>query len=125
LRKQQSPLYVLEADLNRYGPSKAAIIHFTKQLATAFIPYDIRANVIAPGLYLSEMTQPMYQAQGKTEIHNIEGTFDKGVVPATRTGDEQDMAGVILWLCSRAGAYLNGCVVVTDGGRLGVVPSSY
>jgi NAD(P)-dependent dehydrogenase (short-subunit alcohol dehydrogenase family) len=105
--------------------SKAAVIHMTKQLSTALIPYDIRANVIAPGLYYTEMTDSMYQAQGKVETHNIEGTFPKDQVPATRTGDEQDMAGVILWLCSRAGAYINGCVVVTDGGRIAVQPSSY
>ncbi|EHY52675.1 Short-chain dehydrogenase/reductase PhomF [Exophiala dermatitidis] len=108
-----------------YGPSKAAAIHLTKQLATALVPYDIRANIIAPGLYYSEMTENMYKAQGRAETHNVEGTFTKDIIPATRSGDEQDMAGVILWLCSRAGAYINGCVVVTDGGRLGVVPSSY
>lgn len=108
-----------------YGPSKAGVIHLTKQLATSLTAYDIRANVIAPGLYFSEMTQSMYAAQGKTEIHNIEGAFQREVIPATRSGDEEDMAGVILWLTSRAGAYINGCVVVTDGGRLGVVPASY
>lgn len=101
------------------------MISYTKQLATSLVPYDIRANVIAPGLYLSEMTQGMYAAQGKTETHNIEGTFTKDYIPATRSGDEQDLAGVILWLASRAGAYINGCVVVTDGGRLGVLPNSY
>ncbi|KAJ9501248.1 hypothetical protein H2202_003042 [Exophiala xenobiotica] len=104
---------------------KAGVIHLTKQLSTLLIPYDIRANVIAPGLYFSEMTEGMYKAQGKVETHNVEGTFPKDVIPATRSGDDQDMAGVILWLCSRAGAYINGCTVVTDGGRLGVVPSSY
>ena len=108
-----------------YGPSKAGVIHLTKQLATTLTAYDIRANVLAPGLYFSEMTQGMYAAQGKTEIHNIEGTFKKDFIPATRSGDEEDMAGVILWLASRAGAYINGCVVVTDGGRLGVLPASY
>lgn len=107
------------------GGSKSALVHMTKQLATTLVPYDIRANVIAPGLYFSEMTERMYKAQGKVETHNVEGTFEKDLVPATRTGDEQDMAGVILWLCSRAGAYINGCVVVTDGGRLSVLPSSY
>lgn len=71
------------------------------------------------------MTQDMYKAQGKTETHNVEGTFGKDVVPATRTGDEEDMAGCILWLCSRAGAYINGNILVTDGGRLSVVPSAY
>lgn len=108
-----------------YPASKAGVVHFSKQLATTLVPYDIRVNVIAPGLYYSEMTHGMYQAQGKTDIHNIEGAFSKEVVPATRTGDEQDMAGVILWLCSRAGAYIDGCVVVTDGGRLSIVPASY
>ena len=97
----------------------------TKQLATMLVPYDIRANAIAPGLYLSEMTSGMMDAQNKTASHNVEGTWDKSVVPATRTGDEEDMAGVILWLCSRAGAYVCGNVVVSDGGRLGVVPGSY
>jgi len=108
-----------------YGPSKAAVIQLTKVLATTLVPYDIRANVIAPGLYYTEMTHDMYTAQGKTEIHNVEGTFDKAVVPATRSGDEEDMAGVVLWLCSRAGAYINGCVVVTDGGRLSVLPGTF
>ena len=97
----------------------------TKQLAVVLIPFDIRCNTIAPGLYLSEMTQGMYKSQGKYDSHNVEGTFPKDVIPATRGGDEEDMAGVVLWLCSRAGAYTNGCVVVTDGGRMGIVPGSY
>lgn len=108
-----------------YGPSKAGVIHMTKQLSTLLVPYDIRANTIAPGLYFSEMTQGMYNAQGKGQNHNVEGNWPKSTVPATRTGDEEDMAGIILWLCSRAGAYINGQVVVTDGGRLGVVPNTY
>jgi NAD(P)-dependent dehydrogenase (short-subunit alcohol dehydrogenase family) len=108
-----------------YGPSKAALLHLSKQLSTTLIPYDIRVNSIAPGLYLSEMTGGMYEKQGKREGHNVEGTWDKSVIPATRGGDEADMGGLVLWLVSRAGAYVNGCVVVTDGGRLGVVPNSY
>ena len=100
-------------------------MHMTKQLATLLVPYDIRANCIAPGLYLSEMTEGMMKSQGREESHNVEGNWPKEVVPATRTGDESDMAGVVLWLCSRAGAYVDGNVVISDGGRLGVVPGSY
>jgi hypothetical protein len=48
--------------------------------------------VIEPGLYYSEMTYGLYQAQGKAELHTI------------KVGDEEDMAGVILWLLLRAGA---------------------
>lgn len=40
-------------------------------------------------------------------------------------GDAQDMAGTVLYLVSRAGAYLNGNVTVLDGGRLGTFPSTY
>lgn len=107
-----------------YGPSKAGVIHLTKQLASLLVPHDIRANVIAPGLYYSEMTAGMYQARG-VEGRNEEGSWPKDVIPAGRGGEEADIGGVVLWLCSRAGAYVNGCVVVSDGGRLGVVPSSY
>lgn len=51
--------------------------------------------------------------------------WPKSVVPEQRFGDGEDMAGAILFLVSRAGAYINGNVLVTDGGRLCVFPSSY
>ncbi|RYP08782.1 hypothetical protein DL764_001693 [Monosporascus ibericus] len=76
-----------------YGQSKAACTHLIKQLSIALPQWDIRANVICPGL--------------------------------ERPGDEQDMAGAILYLASRAGAYCNGAVIVSDGGRLGTFPSTF
>jgi NAD(P)-dependent dehydrogenase (short-subunit alcohol dehydrogenase family) len=53
------------------------------------------------------------------------GGFPQSVVPLQRAGSPEDMAGTILYLTSRAGAYLNGNVIVTDGGRLSVLPSTY
>lgn len=50
---------------------------------------------------------------------------DKGSVPVGRTGDDQDMAGTVLYMVSRAGAYCNGNIVVVDGGRLGTMPTTY
>ena len=47
------------------------------------------------------------------------------VVPERRAGDAEDLAGAVLFLASRAGAYINGNVLITDGGRLGQVPASY
>lgn len=47
------------------------------------------------------------------------------ISPLDRPGDVEDMAGCILWLASRAGAWLSGMVVVTDGGKLSVVPATY
>ena len=54
-----------------------------------------------------------------------DGVFPKEKIPAQRSGTPEDMAGVILFLTSRAGAYCNGNVVVTDGGRLSVMPAVY
>jgi NAD(P)-dependent dehydrogenase (short-subunit alcohol dehydrogenase family) len=41
-----------------------------------------------------------------------EGSFEKSYIPAERTGDEEDMAGTVLYIASRAGAYLNGNVLM-------------
>ncbi|OIW30406.1 NAD(P)-binding protein [Coniochaeta ligniaria NRRL 30616] len=101
-----------------YGGSKAAVVHIFKQLSTSLGPYNIRANVIVPGFYPSEMTHEVIEHRNKTG-------WPKSIIPEERPGDEQDIAGAILFLVSRAGAYINGNVLVTDGGRLGVVPSTY
>ncbi|KAI1385686.1 NAD(P)-binding protein [Hypoxylon trugodes] len=101
-----------------YSSSKAAVIHMMKQFATSLVPYDIRANVIAPGIYPSEMTEGIQQRFQQDEI-------PKNLIPEQRFGDAEDFAGAVLFLVSRAGAYINGNVLVTDGGRLGVVPSAY
>jgi NAD(P)-dependent dehydrogenase (short-subunit alcohol dehydrogenase family) len=47
------------------------------------------------------------------------------IIPERRAGDSEDIAGAFLFLISRAGSYINGNILVTDGGRLGVVPGSY
>lgn len=51
--------------------------------------------------------------------------IDKKVVAIGRIGDEKDMGGTVLYMVSRAGAYLNGNVIVVDGGRLGNFPTFY
>ena len=45
------------------------------------------------------------------------------MIPLQRMGDEQDMAGTVLFFASRAGAYCNGVVTTVDGGRLGNFPA--
>lgn len=54
-----------------------------------------------------------------------DGVFPKEMIPMQRMGTEEDMAGCILWLASKAGAYISGNVVVIDGGRISVLPSTY
>lgn len=57
----------------------------------------------------------------KGATHN----FPKERIPAGRLGTPEDMAGTVLYLTSRAGAYCNGVVVVTDGGRISVAMATY
>ena len=54
-----------------------------------------------------------------------EGDVDAKVVPARRFGTEEEMAGVLFFLASPAGGYMNGEVMVCDGGRLGQFPATY
>ncbi|RQM08267.1 hypothetical protein DH86_00001462 [Scytalidium sp. 3C] len=98
-----------------YGQSKAATIHMMKQLATGLVPFSIRSNVIAPGLFPSELAAGIIG----------DGILPKDKIPLERVGTEEDMAGAILFLTSKAGAYLTGNVLVIDGGRLSIFPASY
>ncbi|KAL0940398.1 short-chain dehydrogenase/reductase [Colletotrichum truncatum] len=101
-----------------YAGSKSAVVHIFKQLSTVLVPFNIRANVIAPGFYPSEMTTATVDA-------HKESGWPKSVIPEERAGDIEDMVGAILYLVSKAGAYTNGNILVTDGGRLAVMPSAY
>ncbi|EDU51554.1 FabG Dehydrogenase with different specificities related to short-chain alcohol dehydrogenase [Pyrenophora tritici-repentis] len=98
-----------------YAGSKSAAVHIMKQLATNLVPYDIRSNVIAPGLFPSEMTEGILKQE----------TWPRDFIPEQRAGNIKDMAGAILFLTSRAGSYINGNVLLTDGGRLSLLPATY
>lgn len=80
---------------------------------------------MAPGLFPSEMSAPIVQAVGGDASGEGLIPLDKTAVPLGRMGDAQDMMGTVLYLVSRAGAYLNGNVTVLDGGRLGTFPSTF
>lgn len=98
-----------------YGQSKAATTLLMKAMATNLVPYKIRANVVAPGLFPSDLAAGIIG----------DGVFPKETIPAERVGTPEDMAGTILYLTSRAGAYCNGNVVLLDGGRLSLMPGTY
>ncbi|KAF7299438.1 2OG-Fe oxygenase [Mycena indigotica] len=105
-----------------YTLSKAACTHLGKLLANLLAPWGIRSNVLAPGVFPSEMTAgviPGVSINGHGPLPIVES------VPLKRAGTEEEIAGVILFLASPAGAYVNGAVWLVDGGRIGSVPSSH
>jgi len=90
-----------------YTASKAAVHHLTHHLAVHLGPRGIGVNAIAPGPFESKMTAWL--------LDNHKETIEKGC-PLGRIGAPKDMAGVAIFLASRAGAYLNGTVIPVDGG---------
>jgi NAD(P)-dependent dehydrogenase (short-subunit alcohol dehydrogenase family) len=90
-----------------YPASKAAVHHMTRDLAVKLAGRNVTVNAIAPGPFPSQMTKWMLENYQK----QIETTC-----PLRRIGNSSDMAGVAIYLASRAGAYVNGVVIPVDGG---------
>ncbi|KAM3461563.1 hypothetical protein MY5147_002235 [Beauveria neobassiana] len=97
-------------DLTSYATSKAATDHLVKLLAAKLSRFYIRVVGMNPGFVPSNMNKI---GQEDNIFSNL---FDK--VPAKRAGDEQDMIGTVLFLASRAGAYVDGVNLCVDGGRV-------
>jgi len=101
-----------------YQSSKAAVTHLGKMLASVLPQWDIRSNIIAPGIFPSEMSHFLDQI-------DEDGGLPAKVVPLKRPGGVKDIGGLILFLASKAGAYISGNVSVIDGGRLSLFCSTY
>jgi len=90
-----------------YGPSKAAMHHLTRTLASHLADRFITANAIAPGPFPSKMTAGIQQEMGDEITRHV---------PLQRWGVPADMAGTAIYLASRAAAYVSGQVIAVDGG---------
>lgn len=113
--------------MGAYPSSKAAATHLIKHLAGTLVPYSIRCNGIAPGLFQTELAAPLIASGGWDESKDASevGAFSKEFIPAERLGAQSDMAGFLLFAASAAGAYMNGNIMVLDGGRIGMLPGMY
>ncbi len=97
-----------------YGPSKAAIHHLTRMLASHLADRHITANAIAPGPFPSKMMAATLERHGEKI---------RAGVPLGRIGEPADMAGAAIFLASRAASYVTGAVLPVDGGIVGCAPT--
>ena len=82
------------ANFGAYPPSKAATTHIVKHLAGTLVPYSIRVNAIAPGLFPSELAEGLIAQGGRSkEDPTEEGAYDKSFIPAERLGKTEDIVG--------------------------------
>jgi len=90
-----------------YGASKAAVHHLTRVLASKLVKENILVNAIAPGPYPSNML-------GAAVNHDYSEIAKRN--PRNRVGTPEDIAGLAIFLSSRAGAYTVGETITSDGG---------
>lgn len=92
-----------------YSASKAAAHHMARNLAVELGPRNITTNTVAPGFFPSKL------ANGLIEILGGEEELVRSN-PRGRLGEPEDIAGVMLFLCSKAANYVNGEYISVDGG---------
>ena len=102
-------LGIPRAETYSYPASKAAVHQLTKVLANRLANRNINVNAIAPGPFESNMM-----------AHTLEeyGEQIKSSVPRGRIGVPEDMAGVSIFLSSKASSYITGSIIPVDGGSL-------
>ena len=90
-----------------YSASKAAVHHLTRVMAAQLVSENILVNAIAPGPYPSNML-------GAAVNHDYSEIEKRN--PRKRVGTPEDIAGLAIFLCSRAGSYTVGETITSDGG---------
>jgi NAD(P)-dependent dehydrogenase (short-subunit alcohol dehydrogenase family) len=100
-------LHIPNWEAHPYNASKAAMHHLTRSLAKALGPERITVNAIAPGPFPSRLTDTASAA-----VQTSVATY----VPLGRPGEADDAVGAVVFLASRAGAYVNGATIPLDGG---------
>ena len=99
-----------------YGPSKAALHSLTKLLALHLAPRHVIVNAIAPGPFPTWMLSTGLGGGG--DVDNTDWDVVAARNPRRRVGTPEDIAGLAIFLSSRAGAYVVGEVIACDGGSL-------
>jgi len=99
-------IFVNPMETYSYQASKAAVIHLTRRMAAKLVKEHIIVTAIAPGAFASDMNRAARD----------HGDVLAKRIPAGRIGTEEDMAGLAIFLASRAGDYVVGNAIAIDGG---------
>jgi NAD(P)-dependent dehydrogenase (short-subunit alcohol dehydrogenase family) len=99
-------IFVNPAETYSYAASKSGLIHLTRRMAARLIKENINVTAIAPGAFKSDMNKAARDHADEVARR----------VPARRVGTDEDMAGIAIYLASRAGDYVVGATIAVDGG---------
>ena len=93
--------------------SKAALLGLTRQAAFELAPFNVRVNAVCPGLIDTEKTQLQINRLTPAQSALREMLVD---IPQGRLGKPEEVAQVVLFLCSAAASYITGQAICVDGG---------
>src|SRR5258708_222375 len=99
-------IFVNPMETYSYAATKSGLIHLTPTLAAKLIKGNINVTAIATGAFESDMNRAARDHEDEVARR----------VPARRVGTDEDMAGVAIYLASRAGDYVVGATIAVDGG---------
>jgi NAD(P)-dependent dehydrogenase (short-subunit alcohol dehydrogenase family) len=94
-----------------YSASKGGVAQLTKSLAIAYAAENIRVNAVAPGWIATQLTHTL-QEDAERNRAILSRT------PLRRWGQPEDIAGTVVFLCTRAAAFVTGAIIPVDGGYL-------
>jgi gluconate 5-dehydrogenase len=92
-----------------YGASKGGIMQLTRALAQAYSKDGVLVNAIAPGFFRTNLTESLFQDPGK-----LQTLADKTMMG--RNGEEKDIFGISVFVCSDDNSYVTGQTIFLDGG---------
>ncbi len=95
--------------LGAYAISKAADMQLARNLAVEWGEHNIRVNCIAPGLIKTDFARALWENPDLRKRYETQ-------TPLRRLGDPDDIGGIAVFLASRAGAFVTGQTIVSDGG---------
>ena len=95
-----------------YGPAKAALINFAGQLGLEWAQYGINVNAVCPGVALTPMTEMVYEREPELRAQRLKR------FPVKREVLPEEVADLVLFLCSPEARYINGVGIPIDGGFL-------
>ena len=106
----------LQSDLGRksiapYAASKGGLKMLTRAMAVEWAEHNIQTNAIAPGYFITDMTQPLAD-------NPVFDSWLRGRTPAGRWGNPEELVGTVVYLSSSASSFLNGQIIYVDGGIL-------
>ncbi len=98
-----------------YNASKAGMFLLAKTLARELGPYGIRSNAVGPGFIRTRLTEPFLADEQFMTKYFSNGS---SLIPLGRIGEPEDVSGPALFLASRDAAFVNGVLLLVDGGQL-------